>query len=219
MNILVGARASPLSMAQVKEVLRELQAFHPEVAFTPVYTETAGDMDQKTSLRSLEKTDFFTREVDQLLLHKKCRIAIHSAKDLPEPLTQGIALIALSKGIDPSDALVLREGERLQQNQRIATSSYRREAMVSALCADLTFVDIRGTIEKRLERLTNNEVDGVVIAEAALIRLGLTHLNRIRLPGLTAPFQGRLAVTARVGDFEMKELFSVIHDPVPWPAA
>ena len=133
MNIIVGARASPLSKAQVCEVLSELKRYHPLVEFTPLFTETVGDKEQKTSLRNLEKTDFFTREVDQLLLKKKCRIAIHSAKDLPEPLPNGIALIALTKGVDSSDALVLREGETLQKNARIATSSLRREAMVREL--------------------------------------------------------------------------------------
>ena len=93
----------------------------------------------------------------------------------------------------------------------IGTSSDRREEMVSQLQDDLEFVDIRGTIRERLDRLYERKVDGVVLAEAALIRLGLIHLNRIRLPGETAPMQGRLAVVARKGDEQMRELFSSVH--------
>lgn len=201
----VSARGSLLSQAQVREVLEELRQFHPAVQFTPIYTETKGDRDQKTSLKSLGKCDFFTREVDRFVLDKECRIAIHSAKDLPEPLPEGLALIALTKGVDPGDSLVFREP--LKQNAVVATSSIRREELVRQLLPEATFVDIRGAVENRLETLERGDVDGVVIAEAALIRLGLTHLNRIKLPGVAAEHQGQLAVVARVEDREMFDLF------------
>jgi hydroxymethylbilane synthase len=203
--IKVGARASNLSKRQVEEA----QAEYPHVLFEPIYMKTVGDLDRTTSLRTLGKTDFFTREIDEMLLRGECRIAIHSAKDLPEPLPQGLELIALTKGVDPSDSLVLREGEQLSKGFVIATSSVRREEMVRALMQDVAFVDIRGTIEERLEKLENGEVDGVVVAEAALIRLGLTCLNRIQLPGETAPLQGRLAILAQEGDIEMRALFNL----------
>lgn len=204
LSIKVGARGSALSRCQVEEV----QALCPEIAFEPVYVETHGDRDRTTSLRALDKTDFFTREVDQMVLEGKCRIAIHSAKDLPDPLPKGLKLIALTKGVDPSDSLVMREGETLKEGDVVATSSERREEMVRVLYPDVRFVDIRGKIEERLEKLHRGHVDGVVLAEAALIRLGLTHLNRVRLPGETAPLQGRLAVVAREGDREMITLLA-----------
>lgn len=207
MEIVVGARASPLSRVQVAELLRELQLTHPDTYFRPIYVNTTGDNDRKTSLRDLDKTDFFTRELDEMVLNQECRIAIHSAKDLPDPLPQGLKLIALTKGVDPSDSLVLREKERLDSITTVATSSARREESVRALRCDLKFVDIRGTILERLDQLYTNIVDGVVIAEAALIRLGLIHLNRLSLPGETAPLQGRLAVLAREEDMEMHSLF------------
>jgi len=206
-TLIVGARSSPLSQAQVREV----QAALHDVQLSPLFVETTGDRDQKTSLRSLGKTDFFTCEVDELLLSGKCDIAIHSAKDLPEPLPQGIQLVALTKGVDASDALVMRAGTTLSQlphRARIGTSSERREEAVRMLRNDLTFVDIRGTIAQRLAKLENGEVDGVVIAEAALIRLQLKHLNRIKLPGETTPLQGQLAIMAREGDEAMKQVFA-----------
>lgn len=209
----VAARASPLSRVQVEEVLQELQLYHDNIEFRLHFVATKGDLDQKTSLRTLAKTDFFTAELDAELLDGRCRIAVHSAKDLPHPLPEGLALIAITKGVDPSDALVLREGESLESlksGAKIATSSERREESVCLLRRDLSFIDLRGTIGQRLEKLSTGEADGVVIAEAALIRLQLTHLNRIILPGTTVEGQGQLAVTARAGDEAMRALLACI---------
>ncbi|MEM1282469.1 MAG: hydroxymethylbilane synthase [Chlamydiota bacterium] len=209
----VGARTSPLSRVQLGEVYNELKQTHPYIEFAPEYVKTVGDRDQMTSLRSLGKSNFFTAELDRMVLDCRCRIAIHSAKDLPDPLAEGLCVIAVTSGIDPSDALVLREGENLEtleKGARIATSSERREEMVNSMRDDLSFIDLRGTIEKRLEKLQTGEADGVVIAEAALIRLQLTHLNRVILPGATVPGQGQLAVTSRSDDEEMRTLFSCI---------
>lgn len=208
MKIVVGARGSPLSRAQVLEIEEEIR-----IPLEPIFVETKGDIDLSTSLRDMEKTDFFTKEVDDLLLNGKCRVAVHSAKDLPEPLTEGLCVAAITKGVDPSDSLVFREGESLQtlpQGAIIATSSKRREDNVKMLRADFRFIDLRGKIQDRLLKLQTKEADGVVIAEAAIIRLKLTHLNRIRIPGETAAFQGRLAIVVRKDDQEMLRLFSVL---------
>ncbi len=210
MKIKVGARSSPLSRAQCEEVAQEIGS---SLAFDPVWVKTTGDLDKKTSLRILGKSDFFTREIDEMLLSGEVRIAIHSAKDLPEPLREGIAIVALTRGVDPRDSLVMREGETLaslRPGAVIATSSERREECVRQLRSDLQFIDLRGTIGERLEKLQNNEADGVVVAEAALIRLKWTHLNRIFLPGETAMYQGRLAILARKDDQEMKQIFAKI---------
>jgi hydroxymethylbilane synthase len=216
-TITVASRASPLARTQVQEVLAEIRKAHPNIEFSCIYQKTFGDIDRLTSLRSLDKTDFFTRELDRMLLANECRIAIHAAKDLPEPIPNGLEVIAITRGIDSSDVLVLRQGESLaslQSRALIATSSERREEAVKALWSDVSFVDVRGTIEERLQKLHDKTADGVVVAEAALIRLGLTHLNRIKLPGETTPLQGKLAVVCRTGDIEMIELFGCIDSRV-----
>jgi hydroxymethylbilane synthase len=185
-KITIAARNSKLSHAQVWEVFFALSVKH-HVSFVPTW-------------------------VDALVLEKKCRIAVHSAKDLPDPIPQGLKIIAITKGEDPSDALVLRANETLstlKPGARIGTSCVRREEMVQALKSDLTCVDIRGTIEERLAKLDRFEVDGVVMAEAALIRLQLNP-NRLPLQGDTAPLQGQLAILAREEDIEMQELFAVL---------
>ncbi len=211
----VGARSSKLSQTQVSEVLHALKIFHPEIEFETTFTwiETTGDKDQKTSLKTLGQTDFFTKEVDERQLQGHFRVSIHSAKDLPSPLPKGLKIVALTKCIDPRDALVLREGDTidcLPKGAKIATSSSRREEAILQLRRDVSICEIRGTIEKRLEALHSKQVDGIIIAEAALIRLQLTHLNRVLLKGPTAEFQGQLAIIAKDDDDEMNALFSCL---------
>jgi hydroxymethylbilane synthase len=212
-SINVLARRSPLSQVQVLEIERELHAFYPVLCLKPIFVDTPGDRDRSTSLRDMEKTDFFTRDIDQRLLQGEADVAVHSAKDLPDPLAEGLEIIALTKGVDSSDALVLRAGVSLSTlpcGSKIGSSSERREEMVQAMCpsTELEFVDIRGNIGERLALLDRGEVDGVVIAEAALIRLGLTQRNRVRLEGKTPAGQGQLAVVARSENRVMKELFA-----------
>ena len=208
LSIKVGARKSPLSQVQCDEVLHELLSFTP-VEFVPVWVETVGDKDKTTSLRSLDKTDFFTREIDEMLIEGKCRIGIHSAKDLPDPLRKGLKIVALTKGVDPSDVLVIRQ--ELQPDAVVASSSERREAMILKKWPHFKCVDIRGTIGERLAILDSGKMDAVVMAKAALIRLGtLNDRKWIQLEGETTPLQGKLAVIARDDDLEMTELFKCI---------
>lgn len=213
MKLSVGARSSPLSRAQLEEIYAQLRVYHPQIEFEPIWASSPGDRDRSTSLRALFKTDFFTRDLDQMLLAGAIRIAIHSAKDLPDPIPVGLILVALTRGQDPRDSLVLRAGtsiDSLPPMAKIAVSSVRREAAIKRLRADLCCIDIRGAIGERLALLERGEADGVVVAEAALIRLTLTHLNRMILPGESTPLQGRLAVLARSDDAEIKRIFQAI---------
>jgi hydroxymethylbilane synthase len=209
-KIRVGARPSPLSQVQAQEVLDELRQHVPSASFEFNWIESTGDRSLNISLRTLGKTDFFTKEIDQQLLQGSCRIGIHSAKDLPEPLPKGLKMVALTRGVDAADSLVFREHDfldTLPAGSLIATSSERREAVIKDLRPDLRFRDLRGTIQQRLKLLEQGEADGVVVAEAALIRLQLCHLNRLRLPGETAALQGQLAIIAKEDDTEMANLF------------
>jgi len=209
MNLCVkaGARGSPLSQKQMWEVLEALKEFHPEVSFDPVWITTTGDQDRTTSLRYMENSNFFTKEIDERQLAGAFRISIHSAKDLPIPLAFGLEIVALTKGLDPSDSLVLIEGK---EPKKIATSSLRREAAIRKLYPEVEIVDIRGNIDERIAQLQEGKVDGVVVAECALLRLGLNGLYRKKLDAPVARYQGQLAVIARVEDEEMARLFSCL---------
>ena len=210
--IRVAARDSLLSKAQLEEVFLAIKKY-ADVVFSPLWLKTTGDLDQITSLLTQEKTDFFTKEVDAAVLDGRCQIAIHSAKDLPDPIPEGLVVAAYTKGVDPSDVLVFREEDSLEKlplGAKVGTSSLRREENLKNLRSDLHAVDIRGTIEKRLALLDEGAVDAIIIAKAALIRLKL-HRRTESLPGLTSPMQGRLAIVCRVGDEGMVSLFSSLH--------
>ncbi len=201
MEIVVGARSSPLSLAQVREVEEEIKRFHPKMAFRIQPFLTTGDQNLVASLKSLEKTNFFTKEIDEALQKGDIDIAVHSAKDLPDPLPEGLSLYAMTKGVDARDSLVLSYPDTLltlKKGARIGTSSLRREQHLLSLRPDLEIVDIRGPIQARLALWEQGRLEGVVIAEAALIRLGLTGLHREILTAPTAPYQGRLAVVGRI---------------------
>ncbi|MCB1085121.1 MAG: hydroxymethylbilane synthase [Chlamydiia bacterium] len=209
MVLTIGARESKLSQVQVAEVMSCL----PEVEYQPLWIKTVGDRDLKTPLGPMGKTDFFTREIDEALLNGGCRVAVHSAKDLPDPLPKGLKMVALTKGVDPSDVLVMPKGmtlETLPKGARIGSSSPRRDRVIHRLRPDLICHSIRGGVDSRLTQLDRGDFDGLVCAEAALIRLGETARNRIVLPGGNTPLQGRLAILAREGDQEMETLFSSV---------
>jgi hydroxymethylbilane synthase len=202
----VGLRDSPLSRAQ----LREFQALI-QLELIPTYVRTLGDRDRATSLRSLDKSDFFTREIDQMVMEGLCDMGLHAAKDLPEPLPQGLICAAITRGVDSRDVLVHRGS--LPPGATVATSSLRREAAVKQWRPDLRIVDIRGNVDERLAQLDGGAVDGLVVAEAALIRLGQTVRPRIYLEGEVAPLQGKLAVVIREGDQPLAQLLKPLHAP------
>jgi len=172
----------------------------PCIRFEVTYLKTTGDLDLKTPLESLDKTDFFTKEVDELVLQGSQDIGIHSAKDLPYPLTHDLEILAITEGVDGSDSLVFQNGSDLHSlpyQARVGVSSNRRRDVLLQLRSDLVPVSIRGNIQRRLSLLDQNEVQAVVIAEAAIIRLKLEDLPRIKLNGFTPPLQGKLAIVAK----------------------
>lgn len=191
------SRSSCLAKAQVAEFVLETDA-----KVEPFFIESTGDLDKKTSLRGLEKSDFFTKELDAWVLEEKADLALHSAKDLAEPLPKGLVCLWMSQGIDSRDALVVRDliAFKKIEEPKVATSSERREEAVRKVVPSACFQDLRGTILERLSFLERG-VDGIVVAEAALIRLKLTHLPRLYLPGTTASLQGKLAIIAKEGRY------------------
>lgn len=210
----VGSRTSPLALAQVEEILKALKRIAPRIKTEVVGIDTAGDRDKKTPISEMDGTDFFTREIDEALLRKKIDFAVHSAKDLPDIMPKGIAIAAVTASVDPYDVLVSPKGLKLRelpQGARVGTSSERRKTQLRAFRPDLTLVDIRGTMQERLDKLKSERLDAVVIAGAGLLRLGLgRHITeQISLDILKPhPLQGSLAVTVRQEDGALKKLFS-----------
>lgn len=212
-----GTRTSPLALRQVEEVLADLEEFYPEFKTEIIGIETYGDKDRVTPIPEVEGGDFFTREIDTSLLSGRIDFAVHSAKDLPDKLREGLSIAALTKPLDTHDVLVSKSGlalEALPLNARIATSSLRRKQALKKYRDDFEIVDIRGNIEERLRLLDETDLDAIVIAAAGLIRLGMEHRITQRIPFKTLkphPLQGRLAIVVRADNSELHKLFSAIE--------
>ena len=196
-KIRIISRQSRLALLQVEELVKEAGITDYELIKTTSY----GDRHKEVSLMDEGLAqDFFTRELDEALLEGRADIAVHSAKDLPNPLPDGIELLALTEGKDPSDSLVARDGltlATLPEGSKVGTSSAQRKEELLKVRPDLVVVPIRGTIEERIAQVDSGAVDALIVATCALDRLGLSHRATERLPFKTHPLQGKLAVTGR----------------------
>ena len=196
-KIRIISRQSRLALLQVEELVKEAGITDYELIKTTSY----GDRHKEVSLMDEGLAqDFFTRELDEALLEGRADIAVHSAKDLPNPLPDGIELLALTEGKDPSDSLVARDGltlATLPEGSKVGTSSTQRKEELLKVRPDLVVVPIRGTIEERIAQVDSGAVDALIVATCALDRLGLSHRATERLPFKTHPLQGKLAVTGR----------------------
>jgi len=183
-----------------------------------------GDRDRQTDLRETAG-DFFTKDLDQAVLCGDVDCAVHSAKDVPSPLPEGLDWCWLPWREDPRDALVLRPGakrEELPPSPRIGVSSERREAWCRSTFADGKLCSIRGNIEDRLDQLDRGDYDAIVMAAAALTRLGIEDriTEWIPLQNLTVPEgQGVLALTFRDDDVRFARLRSLFVNPVTFVGA
>ena len=202
-KLCIGTRGSRLALAQVREVVEKLGV--KEIAIK-IYN-TSGDLDKVTPIEKVEGTDFFTDKIEQALLGHEIDLAVHSAKDLPETIPEGLAIAVITRSIDPSDILVSRGNFKLgelPQGARVGTSSGRRKKQLLQVRPDLEVADLRGNLDERLEKLDRGEYDAIVVAAAGLIRLGLAERITERLPFETAKGQGALALEIRKEDQELE---------------
>ncbi len=201
----VGTRASPLALAQTRGALQKLSALVSGLTFEEKAFSSPGDRDRATDLRT-SPGDFFTRDLDAAVLGGEIDGAVHSAKDLPEPVPDGLDWCWLPWREDPRDALVLAPGRApagLAPDARFGVSSERREAWCRRRFPAARLMPIRGNIEERLAQLDAGHYDALLMAGAALNRLGLRDriTEWIPLTELTPPEgQGVLALTFRSGD-------------------
>ena len=220
MNALrAGSRSSPLSLAQTEEVLAPLRTAFPDVEISVVPITTGGDRRKEAPLLSMPR-GMFAREIEVALLEERIDLAVHSAKDLPAQLPDGLGIAALTQRIDPRDVLVNRWGLPLRDlppGARLGTSSPRRTAQIKALRPDLEVVPIRGNVGTRLEKAKGEGYDGVVLAAAGLERLGLRdEVCEYFSPDRFTPEvgQGALLVETRTSDSRVSDMLGrVDHHP------
>jgi hydroxymethylbilane synthase len=183
-----------------------------------VLVTTTGDRDQTSDLHAIGGLGVFTKEVQQAVLDGRADIAVHSAKDLPAATPPGLVLATVPERADPRDALVGCAFDRLGPGARIGTGSVRRRAQLAAARPDLTYGPLRGNIETRLRKRAELGYDAIVVAYAALERLGLTATTQFDVldVGVMLPqvAQGALAAECRADDTRTLERLRAIDDPV-----
>lgn len=213
-KIKVIARNSKLSLLQVEEVFQH----YKNITYELHVIESWGDQHKEVSLLNGEApADLFTRELDAALLDGRADIAIHSAKDLPYPLPEGIEVVALLPPFDQSDSLVSMNKLTLEQlpvGAVVGTSSAQRKSELLLRRPDLQVKGIRGTIEERIRQVDEGLFDAAIVATCALKRLGLDARITQVLPFSTHPLQGYIAITAKQGRYDLKSAFAsrdVLH--------
>jgi hydroxymethylbilane synthase len=208
----LGTRGGALASWQAGEVVRLIAARHPRVAVETRVIRTTGDRVPDTPLTQIGSAGLFTREIETALLDGAIDIAVHSLKDLPTCLPDGLTLAAVLERADPRDVLVAPPGTRLGDlppGSRIGSSSARRRAQVLAYRPALAILDVRGNVPTRLAKLDRGEYDALVLARAGLQRLGLdARVAEVFAPEMLMPAagQGALAVQARSDDVRVTAL-------------
>lgn len=210
----IGTRPSRLAVKQAEEISSIL----PSIRLKIVTIETGGDKDKTTPLSKLERTDFFTREIEKGLIAGWIDAAVHSAKDLEEARPKDLTIIAITRSISPYECLVSRRGESLKDLPKgsiVGTSSLKRKEAIIAFRKDLVIKDIRGDIDERLAQLEKRDFDAIIVAHAALIRLGYeSKISEIISKDIVEPhpLQGRLAIQIRKDRSDLVRIFERINE-------
>ncbi|MEW5925455.1 MAG: hydroxymethylbilane synthase, partial [Candidatus Zixiibacteriota bacterium] len=171
----IGTRGSKLALAQTTQVMEYLKKLHPDVDFKIEIIKTEGDQDATTALDRMGGVGVFTRKIEQELLDGNIDLAVHSAKDLPSVMTDGLEIGAVPVRESCSDAWISRDGSSIHEIQAgaiVGTGSPRRRAQLLCMRPELTVEDIRGNVDTRLKKVKEGQYDAVLMAHAGLKRSG-----------------------------------------------
>lgn len=215
----IGTRGSALALAQAEEVRARLMSVHDleEAAFEIVVISTLGDRVTDRPLSEIGGKGLFTKEIEEALLDGRIDIAVHSSKDMPTVLPDGLELSAFLEREDPRDAFIGRDCQKLidlPQGARVGSSSLRRQALIRRIRPDLQVEIFRGNVQTRLKKLADGVVDATLLANAGLRRLGLESVISQLLPMdefPPAPGQGAICIESRIGDAQCVKMISRLH--------
>ncbi len=210
----VGTRASALAVRQTELFLQSWKQKHPHIEFELKKIVTSGDTIQDRFLAKVGGKGLFLKEIEEALLKSDIDLAIHSLKDVPTQLPQGLKIVCYPKRESPWDILVSLQGlslEKLKHQSVVGTSSLRRRAQLLKLRPDIRIQLLRGNIQTRLKKLQAGEYDAIVLAEAGIQRMGLKHLKYHRLPLVPAAGQGALAIEAHSQNEELEKSLQSVH--------
>jgi hydroxymethylbilane synthase len=218
-DLKIGTRGSPLALAQARWVAERLSARHPASRVELVIIKTTGDKIQDVPLAQVGGKGLFIKEIEEALLQGRVDLAVHSLKDMPAEVPEGLTLGAVPPREDCRDAFISSRYASLAEippGGRVGTGSLRRRVQLLHRRPDLEVVPLRGNVDTRLRKMETLGLDGLILAAAGLNRLGLAHIYRGCVPEsdmLPAVGQGALGLEVRLADQDLHELLEFLDDP------
>src|SRR5262245_2285860 len=224
-NIIIGSRGSKLALWQANWVKSRIENSHPGLTVEIEIIKTTGDKQTEASLAQIGGKGVFTKEIEDALLDRRIDLAVHSLKDLPTALTDGLHIAAITEREEVRDALLVGETlagkvgaiKELPQGARVGTSSLRRRAQLLYQRPDLQISELRGNVDTRLRKLDDGQYEAIILASAGLIRLGLADRIAVQIDiaeMLTAVGQGALGIETRIDDQRTNLLLDFLNH---WP--
>ena len=215
----IATRQSPLALWQAEHVATRLMGHHPGLQVVLVKMVTQGDRILDTPLAKVGGKGLFVKELEQGLLEDRADIAVHSMKDVPAELPQGLHLAAILEREDPRDAFVSNRHQSLAHlppTARIGTSSLRRQSQLKLRLPECQLVSLRGNVGTRLDKLEQEGLDAIILAAAGLIRLNLgDRITEVLATDCCLPAggQGAIGIECRTEDSWVHALIALLHDP------
>lgn len=221
----IVTRGSKLALAQTNLIVEQLRKNNPGRRFEVATIRTTGDRITNRPLSTFRGTGVFVKGLEQALQRGKADLAVHSLKDVPSEVPADLRLVAFPPRADPRDLLLSRHGEdlgELPDQSVVGTSSPRRQVQLAAARPDLRFADLRGNLDTRIGKLRRGEYQGIVVAAAGMLRLGMPFHRGTLLPlqtCLPAPGQATLVIQCRGDDADAAACVAGIDDPATRIAA
>ncbi len=214
--IVIATRESPLALWQAEHVKARLEAEHPNRQVSLLGMTSRGDQLLEQPLYKVGGKGLFVKELETALLDGRADIAVHSMKDVPMVLPDGLTLGVICEREDPRDALVgVNSFDKLPQGARLGTSSLRRSCQIAQHRPDLDIGFLRGNVNTRLAKLDKGDFDAIILACAGLIRLGFeARIGNAIDPELSLPAagQGAVGIEFRDNDDRIRDLLAPLHD-------
>ncbi len=216
MKYIVGARGSPLSVAQTNWVIAELKKVNPDSEYEIKTITTKGDTDTRP-LFTIDQKGIFEKEIDRAVADKEVDFAVHSLKDVPSEIDDSLILACIPKREVVNDVFISSDGstlENIKAGAVIGTSSLRRAVQVIRKRSDVTVKPIRGNIETRIKKVSGENYDAIVLAQAGITRLGVdVKFTSLSIDDFSpSPGQGAIAIVARTDDLQTISMLKKIED-------
>jgi len=218
----IGTRGSKLALWQADQVKTAVSAAFPDLIVEIEIIKTKGDIILDVSLSKIGDKGLFTKEIEAELINGNIDLAVHSLKDLPTELPEGLCIGGMLPRGEVRDVFISKDGRKLNEmtsGDRIATSSLRRKAQLLAYNPDLNIVDIRGNVDTRLRKMEEGHCDALLMAGAGIIRLGYSrYITELLDPAVVLPAvsQGAVAIEVREEDERVQRIVNAISDEETW---